>query len=108
MKAIDNGKPPPRLNVVWVCKNCVNEVRVMGDKNVDTGEWTPRHMSIFVLHNDKLYCLHWDYQAGCFDIRDTATASPGPHSYIFRTPTMPDTITPDNALDKLRVYLLFS
>jgi hypothetical protein len=80
----------------------------MADKDEKTEGWTTRHMSIFVKHNDKLYCLHWDYMAGCFDIRDTATASPGPNSVIFRTRTMPDSVTPTNALDKLRIYLVFS
>jgi hypothetical protein len=107
MKSIDNGKPPPRLNMVWVCKNCVNEVRILADKD-QTGIWVPRQMSILVPHNDRLYCMHWDYVNQYFDVRDTATSSPGPNDVIFRTQMMPDFITPDNAKVKLQVYLLFS
>jgi hypothetical protein len=107
MKAIDDGKPPPRLAMTWVCKQCPNEVRQMAEKDVDTEEWHVKHLSIFVRHNDKEYCLHWNYVNKHFDIRDIARFT-GRDSYIFRLNVLPDSITLDNALDKLKTYLLFS
>lgn len=106
MKAIDNGKAP-KLAMVWVCRKCPKEVRVMAEKNVETEVWTATHMSIFVEHKEKEFCLHWDYVNKSFDIRDTAKSS-GRDSYIFKTAVMPTTVTPTNALDKLQIYLIFS
>lgn len=108
MKSIDNGQPPPRLAMTWICKLCPSEVRVMSERTIEAdAPWMIKHMSIFVLYNDKEYCLHWDYINKYFDIRDTATST-GRNSYIFRTYVMPDSVTPDNALEKLKTYLIFS
>jgi hypothetical protein len=108
MKSIDSGRPPPQLAMIWICKRCPQEVRVTSERDAETQLiWTTKHLTIFVPHNDKEYCLHWDYINKYFAIHDTLTST-GPQSYIFRTQVMPDTITPDNALDKLLVYLLFS
>jgi len=92
--------------MIWICKSCINEVRVIAEKNVDTEVWTTNHMAIFVEHREIEYCLHWDYVNKWFDIRDTAKSS-GQDSYIFRTTVMPSKITPDNALEKLKTYLVF-
>src|SRR5271169_3185728 len=97
MKSLDNGNPPPQLAMTWICKKCPNQVRVMGEKEMETEHWAIKHMSIFVHHAGKEYCLHWDYINKYFDIRDTATST-GRHSYIFRIDTLPTTVTPDNAL----------
>jgi hypothetical protein len=106
MNSIDNGNPPPRLAMTWVCNKCPREVRATAERDIETQLiWTVKYLSIFVQHNDRQYCLHWDYINKHFDVRDTATSS---SICIFRTQGMPDTITPDNALDKLKTYLLFS
>lgn len=76
----------------------------MASKNIETEIWTALRMSIFTYYDDKLYCLHWDYLNNYFYIRDTASGS---SSYIVRTTSLPTSITPDNAVDKLSTYLLF-
>ncbi len=107
MKAIDNGNSPPRLSMVWICKQCPNEVRIQAEKDTETEQhWINKHMSIFVKYNDKEFCLHWDYINKQFDIRDTGKSTGT--GYIFRTQVMPTTVTPTNALDKLRIYIVFS
>lgn len=106
MKSIDNGSAP-RLTTIWVCHQCPNEVRLLAEKDTETEIWKNRHLSIFVEHNEKEYCLHWDYINNWFDIRDTA-ATFGHNNYIVRLSIMPHSITPTNARDKLITYLIFS
>lgn len=107
MTSIDSGRPLPQLSMIWVCKQCPNEVRIIAEKDVETEQhWLIKHMSIFVKNGDKQFCLHWDYFRKYFDICDT-NKTHGPDSYIFRTQVMPTTITPSNALDKLKIYILF-
>jgi hypothetical protein len=104
MRSLDNGQPPPRLSMTWICESCPNEVRVRSEKTINTDQWETKHLSIFVIHNDTEYCLHWDYLNNYFDVRETATSST---IYVLRTTSMPTTITPTNALDKLKTYLIF-
>lgn len=106
MKSIDNGRPPPHLVMTWICKQCINEVRVLAEKNEETEQWIVEHTCIFVKHNSKEYCLHWDYVSNHFDIRDIATSA-GKDSYLFRTSSLPHTLTPDNSLEKLKTWLIF-
>lgn len=106
MYSIDNGSPPPCLSVIWVCHNCPQEVRVLSEKDVEEEQhWLTRTLSIFVNHKDKQYCLLWDYvrkQFGILDVRSDAGSGP-----VFLTSNLPTGITPDNALDKLKIFITF-
>lgn len=104
MRSIDNGKFAPRLRMVWICKNCIHEVRAAAEQNVETQVWVINDISIFVFYNDKEYCLHQDYLKHQFELIEVNDYSDG---NIFRTTTMPINLTPTNALEKLKIYLLF-
>lgn len=104
---VDSETPPPRQSMVWVCRNCPLEVRVMAEKDTETERhWIAKHTSIFLYHKDKRYCLHWDHIKKSFDIRD-CSASSG-LGIILQTKVQPTSITPDNAYDKFLTYLTFS
>lgn len=106
MKPIDNGKPPPHLDQVWVCHLCPKEVRVMASKEPDAEEWVTKHVSIFVSHKEKEYCMHFSYTKSYFEILDVSKDAGS--GVIMRINTLPTTLTPENALEKLQTYLIFS
>lgn len=110
MKSIDNApreNVPPQLTMIWTCNNCPHKVNLLCAKDAETEQhWIIRYMSIFVSYNDKRYCLKWDYRNKVFEIRDTAVDNL-PHNYILRLDRLPG-ITPSNALEKLKTYLIFS
>jgi hypothetical protein len=105
MKPIDNGMPEPGLQMVWICKNCANEVRVVGERELsDQENWVVQRLSIFVFHKEKEYCMHWDYLKNCFAIYKCWDTG----GEIMSTNQMPTSVTPDNAYDKFLVYVTFS
>jgi hypothetical protein len=107
MKSLDSGTPSPGLQMVWICKNCVNEVRVLAEKQLPAQEvWVARHISIFVHHKEKEYCMHWNYDNKYFMILDCDKDTGSKE--IMSTNQMPTSVTPDNAYDKFLVYVTFS
>lgn len=105
MKSLDSGPTLPRLSMNWICETCPNEVRVLGERRTHDADakWEVRRMSIFVFHREKEYCLHWDFVNNFFYVID-----PGAEGHVLSTPVMPTTVTPSNALDKLKLFLVFS
>lgn len=106
MYSLDNGPILPQLSMLWICKQCPNEVRIQSQKDTETEQhWITRYLSIFVSHRDIKYCLNWDYKQSIFQIIDTSTDTGS--SPVFSTHILP-TISPENALTKLQLYILFS
>lgn len=104
MRSLDNTPSLPRLSMLWICDQCPHEVRIISERKTHEvdAEWETRRLSIFVFHRDQEYCLHWNFMDHTFSVID-----PLSDGHIFSTSIMPTTITPDNALDKLKLYLLF-
>lgn len=106
MKSIDNGKPPPHLDQIWVCHHCSQEVRVAASKNPDTESWIIKHVCIFVDYKEKTYCMHFSYTGNYFEILDVTKDAGG--GVIIKTNSMPQTLNPTNASEKLQIYITFS
>lgn len=106
MYSMDNGAPPPRLSMVWICHRCPQEVRVQSEKDIEEEQhWLMKTLSIFVDHKGKKYVLLWDYRRKQFYILDANSTTGSPA--IVQMEEMPSGVTPNNALNKLKIYLTF-
>ena|SRR5260370_989323 len=115
MKDLFPNEGYERTSIVWQCKNCPQEVRAeeyFEHFNYSNGGII-RRLSMYVKHNNKEYCLHWNYDYNSFEIFTVGMVDMhgvgGMHSRIFfiQGDKLPD-ITPTNALPRLLTFLVFS